>query len=203
MQDFAGEIAKILFKTNAIRFGEFTLTSGIKSPIYVDLRRIPSYPSYFKRIVGMMDEAAKRISEKYDCIVGVATAGIVWGSVLAYIQGKPFAYARGKRKEHGMARLVEGIVEGYKVLLVDDVATTGSSLAAAARAVIDSGGVPVAAMVIVDREQGAREALSSLGIELYRLATLREILEAAARQGLIDRDTVNKVLSSLYSEEAR
>jgi orotate phosphoribosyltransferase len=203
MQEWAVELAEILFESGAVAFGEFTLTSGIRSPIYVDLRRLPSYPTHFRRVIAMLGELADSIRESYDCIVGVATAGIVWGAVLAYVKSKPFAYVRGKRKEHGLGRLVEGGVEGCRALLVDDVATTGSSLASAAKAVIEEGGRPVAALVILDREQGARENLAPMGVKLYAVATLREVLTAAAEKGLVEREVVSKVLSSLYGGEAR
>ncbi len=200
MRGEAVELAEILFKTRAIAFGEFTLTSGIKSPVYVDLRRLPSYPREFRRVVSMLSSILEEFKDRVNCIVGVATAGIVWGSVLAYLHSRPFAYFRGKRKEHGTGRLVEGEVASCNAVIVDDVATTGSSLAAAVEAVRSEKGNPIAALVIVDREQGAREKLRELGVELRAVATLREVLRAAARMGLASAEDVNRVLTLLYGE---
>ena len=199
MREEVVELARILFSIGAIKFGEFTLTSGAKSPVYVDLRLLPSHPREFQAVIRMLDEKLRKaLGAGANCIVGVATAGIVWASVLAYLEGLPLAYVRKERKEHGTRRLVEGRVEGCKAVIVDDVATTGSSLASAVEAVRGSGGETIAALVIVDREQGASERLAGLGVTLYRVATLREILEAAAKLGLADADTVSRVLSQLY-----
>ena len=201
MQENIEKLAKILFELGAIRFGEFKLSSGLTSPVYIDLRLIPSYPDAFRSLVSMLRTAFKAASKEHgaNCVVGVATAGIVWASVIAYLESLPLAYVRGEKKGHGTGKIVEGRVEGCRAIIVDDVATTGGSIASAVESVRKAGGAVVAALVIVDREQGARERLRELGVELYSVATLREVLEAAARLRLVDRDIVNKVLTRLYS----
>jgi orotate phosphoribosyltransferase len=175
-----------LYDAGMIRIGEFKLTSGATSPVYVDLRVLPSHPEMFRLVAARL--ACKASEIDHDYIVGVATGGVPLASVAAYILGKPFGYVRPSRKGHGTGRTVEGKPEGRRVLIIDDVATTGSSLEAAAKAVEEAGGSPVAALVVVDRFQGARERLKKLGIGLYSLSSLPEILEALVESGRLGRD---------------
>lgn len=105
----------------------FTWASGIKSPIYCDNRIALSYPEVRSHIIS----ALKVISEKYpetDVIAGVATAGISWGAILADHTNKPFVYIRSHAKDHGKKNLIEGrLNQGLKVLIVEDLISTGGS----------------------------------------------------------------------------
>ncbi len=184
----------------ALRLGSFKLSSGTVSPVYLDARSLLQSPRAYRLVAAGLTELMYRMEDKYggfDAIVGVATGGVPWATMLAYVSGKPLGYARPRRKQHGLGRTVEGARTG-RVLLVDDVATTGGSLAAAAEAVREHGGRPVAAAVIVDREQGARELLAEHGVKLHSLTTLRSLLQAAAGMGLLDRREVERVISTLY-----
>ncbi|ABM79986.1 orotate phosphoribosyltransferase [Hyperthermus butylicus] len=199
MNSYALDLADVLVEAGAIRFGEFRLSSGSTSPIYIDMRIVPSKPQLFRRVLGMLAEKLNDVRE-VDVVVGVATAGIIWATGLALLSEKPLAYVRPKRKEHGLQRVVEGIVEGRRVLVVDDVATTGSSLASAVESLREAGAEPVAAMVIVDREQGAVERLADYGVKLYSLATLREIIHAMVVKGYLDPAEATRLINLLYGE---
>lgn len=192
-------LARLLVETGALQLGEFTLTSGLKSLVYIDLRRLPSYPTAFRAVLTLLHAAT--LEAEYDTVVGVATAGIAWATGLALYTGKPMAYVRSGRKQHGLGRRVEGLVEGRRALVVDDVATTGGSLAAAVEALRAAGAEPVYALVIVDREQGARERLAEAGVELLRVATLRGVLRAAVEEGLVPREDAQRVIDQLYGGE--
>ncbi|BEP17389.1 orotate phosphoribosyltransferase [Pyrofollis japonicus] len=190
-------LAGLLIRIGAIKFGEFVLSSGARSPIYVDLRIVPSFPDVFRRVLAMLSGLVASEAGDAETIVGVATGGLPWATGVALSLGLPLAYVRSEKKGYGTGRRVEGVVRGCSVI-VDDVATTGSSLASAAEAVREAGGRPCYAVVVVDRGQGAGERLSGLGVRLLRLATLREVLEAAGEEGLVERETVLRVIRELY-----
>ncbi len=173
MQGEACWLARELLEAGALAFGEFVLSSGLRSRVYVDLRRLLSRPGAVRRLA--VELAGAVLALGADSVAGVATAGIPWATLAAYVLGLPAAYVRAERKRHGTSRLVEGSVAG-RVVVVDDVATTGSSLAAAVEALRGEGASVAAALVVVDRCQGAYARLRSLGVELYALYTLPDLL---------------------------
>ena len=129
--EFVKEFATFLHEKGIIKFGDFTLASGKKSSYYVDLRLVPSYPHEFRRMVKYLEnEITNDIGlEKFDSIVSVPTGGLVIASALAIETVKPLIYVRSKPKDYGTSKSVEGkIWEGMKVVMIDDVATTGGSV---------------------------------------------------------------------------
>ncbi len=136
-------IALELLKTNAVQLSPdklFTWASGIKSPIYCDNRRLLSYPESRSII---KDAFVRILTEKYsqaDIIVGVATGGIAIGALAADVLQKPFAYVRSESKNHGMGNRIEGIVrQGQKVVVIEDLVSTGGSSIAAVEALREAG----------------------------------------------------------------
>ena len=188
-------IAVELFNKGMIKIGHFKLTSGIESPFYIDLRKLYSYPELARRIV--YEIIARFEIEKYDVIVGIATAGIALAAYIAALTGKPMAYIRMERKEHGMRNIIEGEVANRKCIIIDDVATTGGSIERAYKALKEAGSKPTAAGVIVDREQGARERLARIGLEFYYLVTAKELFAELHKHGLISEDIYINILRYL------
>jgi len=170
-------IEEILWEIGAVKLGEFKLTSGKISNVYIDLRKLPSHPQAFRQVVALLVEKAKQ--HTFDCICGVAVGGLPLATAVSYELSKPLIYARREKKTHGTMRQLEGDYNrGAKALLIDDVATTGGTLLDTAN-LLRSEGLEVArALVVVDRGEGAREALQSEGIVLESLTTLSKILEA-------------------------
>ncbi len=168
-------LSRLLASRGAVLRGDFVLASGRRSSVYIDARLLLGDPAAFSEALDLLAGVAP--PGEYS-VLGVATAGIPWAAGLALRQGRPLGYVRVERKGHGRDRLVEGSPPRGPVVLVDDVATTGGSLAAAAEAARREGYEPIAALVLVDRGEGARERLSGMGVELRSVATLREILEA-------------------------
>ena len=191
-------LAKILLETKALRFGEFVLSSGAKSSIYIDMRTIISKPKYFRLILALLASRLAPLHGEIDGIVGVATAGIPWATGLALYLGLPLAYVRPEPKKHGMGKQVEGNVEGLRLVVVDDVATTGGSLAKSINTLRLAGGKPRYALVIVDRMQGAQERLAQLGIRLLSIAKLPEILDYLEENRLVDLGLIRRAKAELY-----
>ncbi|MEM1873887.1 MAG: orotate phosphoribosyltransferase [Acidilobaceae archaeon] len=191
------ELAEAMVERRALMVGEFTLTSGRKSRFYLDLRRLLGDPESFSRTVEMLLDKAREL-EPYETVVGLATAGIPWATAIALLSGKKLAYARSEVKEHGTRSSVEGLLEGEETrcILVDDVATTGGTIERAARTLRDSGVCRVeAALVILDRLQGARENLEKAGVKLHAVATIADVVECLAKRGLLDEKTAEAILS--------
>jgi orotate phosphoribosyltransferase len=135
-------IAQLLLEKQAVKIQPnepFTWTSGIKSPIYCDNRLLISYPDAINTVTLAFKELLN--SSSFDVIAGTATAGIPWAAFLAYELDKPMIYVRSKPKEHGTKSQIEGVVPvGKKVLIVEDLVSTGKSSIAAVKAVRDEGG---------------------------------------------------------------
>ncbi len=182
----AGLLARLLARCGALLVGEFKLSSGAVSPVYIDARRLLGDPEARAAVSSMLAAHAAEIMDEVDVVAGMATAGIPWATLLASMYGKPLAYVRSRSKQHGLGRLLEGAeCRGKRVLLVDDVATTGGSLLRGVAAVRGEGGVVDYALVIVDRGQGAAERLSEEGVRLLALATLKDILASMLEAGLL------------------
>jgi len=136
-------VASILLEKEAVKIqptNPFTWTSGIKSPIYCDNRLLISYPDAFNTIVLAFKEMI--VKKKFDVVAGTATAGIPWAAFLAYELDLPMIYIRKEAKAHGTKSQIEGVMEkGAKVLIVEDLVSTGKSSIAAVQAVRKEGGV--------------------------------------------------------------
>jgi orotate phosphoribosyltransferase len=140
--NISSEVAKRLLQIKAIKLSPqkpFTWASGILSPIYCDNRIVLSHPEVRDFIKNCLVEKSKDFGN-FDAVAGVATAGIAHGMLLADALGLPYAYIRSKPKEHGRQNLIEGeLQEGAKVLVVEDLISTGGSSLAAVEAVRRTG----------------------------------------------------------------
>jgi len=201
--DRKDRMANILFKIDAVKFGVYKLSSGKASPYYIDLRVIPSFPDAFREIC---DFYANYINEQiglknFDRIAGIPLAGIPFASQIAYNLKKPFLYVRKGVKLHGRERRVEGVlISGDKVLLVDDLLTTGLTLKKAADAVKAEGGVITDAVVFLDREEGGRQLLEKSGVKLHPLLKISEIANTLYEIGAIDEESLKTILKQIKKQ---
>ncbi len=198
--EFVKEFATFLHQNGIIKFGDFTLASGKKSSYYVDLRLVPSYPHEFRKMVKFLEnEIAQNIGlDKFDSIVSVPTGGLVIASALAIETVKPLIYVRSKPKDYGTSKSVEGkIHEGMKVLMIDDVATTGGSVVNAIKSLKDENIAISDAYVIVNRMEGADEALSGLGVRMHSILNILQITEALFEENLVDKTVLEKVKNQI------
>ena len=172
-------LARGLAEIGAVKRGRFVLSSGRESSVYVDLRIVPAHPALYRLALSLLHAEAYPFTSRGAGLLGVATGGVPWAAGLAVLSGAPMGYVRPERKGHGRGRLVEyGLPAGSRVVLVDDVATTGGSLLRAAEAVEREGYTVEAALVLVDRGEGARERLREAGVELRSVLGLAELMEA-------------------------
>ena len=194
--EFVKEFVTFLHQKEIIKFGEFTLASGKSSSYYVDLRLVPSYPHEFRMMIKYLEnQITEDIGlENFESIVSVPTGGLVIGSALAIETVKPLIYVRSKPKNYGTSKSVEGkIHDGMKVVMIDDVATTGGSVVNAIKLLTDVN-VPVKdAYVIVDRMEGADEALADLGVKMHSILNILQIVEILYEQKMINIEILEKV----------
>lgn len=185
-------LASKLLETGAVRIQPdqpFTWASGLKSPIYCDNRILLSFPEIRTCVIDLMVKVLKDF-EFFNTIAGVATAGIPHGALLADRLKLPFAYIRSKPKEHGRQNLIEGLIrDNAKVLVVEDLISTGMSSLQAVQAVRD---VPAkVAGVIAIFQYGlpkARQAFAEAHCPYATLTDFETIIEVAAEQQMISPD---------------
>jgi len=199
------QVGILLIKNSAIKFGDYILSSGKKSPYYIDLRQTISSPitmdwigNSLTRII--VNEIGR---DKIDKILGVPTAGVPFATVVSQKLGIPLIYYRQARKEHGVRKKVEGILDrNDRVLVVDDLITTGESVIEAAEVVRDQGGVVNELVVLLDREQGGQQRLRSCRIEPHVLFKISDAMAWLHKVGLID-DGIFETLKKYIEEEGR
>lgn len=198
--DFVKEFATFLYQNGAIKFGNFKLSSGKESPYYIDLRLVPSFPHQFRKMIKTLQNSiSEKIGfENFDCIASVPTSGLVIASALAIEIVKPLIYIRQKPKEYGTENVIEGkISKGTRVLLVDDVATTGLSLINAIKPLKNEGMIVTDAFTIINRFEGAREALAAENIRLYEITDIITLAITLHKGGLVDDKTLNALKNTL------
>ena len=194
------EACKVLARIGAVKFGIFKLTSGKTSPYYIDLRLVPSFPDAFRFIC---DAYATMIEnelglENFERIAGVPTSGIPFAAVVAFRLEKPFLYVRKEIKMHGRERRVEGLLApGHRIILLDDLITTGKTLASAAEAIRKEGGEVEHAFVLIDRQEGGRKTLAEAGVKLHALMTVREMARMMLEMGAIEEEQYELILSQV------
>lgn len=199
-EETALPVASRLLEIEAIKLNyknPFTWSSGWKSPVYCDNRLALSYPAIRTYI---KENLAKVVNSNYpeaECIAGVATAGIPQGALVAEHLKLPFIYVRPKPKEHGMGNLIEGkITKGQKVVLIEDLISTGGSSLKAAQAVQEAGFEVIGMVAIftygfVVAEQNFLKA----SIPLICLSDFSHLLEQAVTSNYIGIDQLDYVKS--------
>jgi len=192
----AGPVAAKLLEIEAIKLNikqPFTWASGWKSPIYCDNRLALSYPPIRAYIRNSIVSAIRETFPDVECISGVATAGVPQGAMVADALELPFVYVRPKPKDHGMENLIEGkITKGQKVVLIEDLISTGGSSLKAAKAMKDAG-FKVLGMIAIFTYgfQVAVQNFEDADVKLVCLSDFSALLkEAVAKNYIKDDDLV-------------
>ena len=165
-------IAELLRENGAVEFGDFTLASGRKSSYYLDVKKAVTHTAV---LMAIGEEMARRAD--FDVVAGVAVGGISIAVATAIASSKPYAIIRSAGKSHGTGGRIIGNISGKRVLLVEDVTTSGGSVIGGIEE-LRAGGAEIDTVVtVVDREAGAAEALGRLGVHLVALATARDVVQ--------------------------
>lgn len=212
-QDFdraaAETTAGILLETKSVHFSPdqpFTFTSGRKSPVYIDCRRLISFPRARARLMDLAcDMITRRIGfESLEAVAGGETAGIPFAAWIAERLGLPMLYIRKKPKGFGRMAQIEGeFAEGDRVLLVEDLASEGTSKLNFIQAIREAGGVVTDTFVVFHYGifPSSVASLTSVGVALHALATWHDVLDLAERRGSFTPTQYQAIKSFLDAPE--
>ena len=166
------QLAKRIADVSLLR-GEFTLRSGRKSNYYLDKYRFETQPDVLSALGKML---AERVTPDIVRIAGAELGAVALAAATAMACGKPFVIIRNQKKDYGTSKLIEGVLEkGEKVLIVEDVLTTGGQVIEAAKTLKDAGAVVDTIIAIIDREEGARQNIESAGYKFEALFTTTDL----------------------------
>lgn len=170
------QLIKDLYSIGAIKFGTFTLVSGLKSNYYIDLRFLISYPAILRKVARAFSTLLQHIS--YDRMCAIPYTGLPLVGAISVVNNDPWMYMRKERKNHGTGNLIEGeYKKGERIVLIDDVIATGGSKTDAIKPLENEGLIVKDIVVLVDREQGGKEDIIAKGYNLHSVYKVSEILE--------------------------
>jgi orotate phosphoribosyltransferase len=164
----------MLISSDAIRFGDFTLASGRKSRFYIDIKKAITQPAILKKIAS---EVLMK-NPPFDAVAGVAVGGVPLAVAVSLESGKPYVVIRKEQKAHGLASLIIGEVSGKRVLLVEDVTTSGGSALFGIEQLRSAGAVVEEVITVVDRDEGAGKTLSDLNVKLTPLVSMKDLIDS-------------------------
>jgi len=194
-------LADALLEIGAVRFGEFRLKSGKRSPIYFDLRLLSSYPRLLNQVAAAYLPLLSGL--QYDHLAAVPYAALPIGTALALLTGKSMIYPRKEVKEYGTKAAVEGrYAQGERAVVVDDLATTGGSKLEAIERLRAAGLVAEDVVVLIDRQSGAVEQLRGHGVRMHAVFSMGQLLDHWEAAGRLEAGQVQRARRFLEEERA-
>ena len=170
-------IAESLLACGAVKFGDFTLTSGAKSPYYVDVKAASTDPTTLKLIAHKMAQLAAR-NGPFDAVAGMELGAVPLATAVSLEANLPLLIIRKGERKHGTGKRIEGrATKGLNVFVVEDVTTSGKSTLEAVEVLRAAGATVDYACVVVDRESGAVKALADAKVHLDALANVSTLLD--------------------------
>jgi orotate phosphoribosyltransferase len=189
------DLILFLFDRNAIKIGNFTLSSGRKSRLYLDLRILQSYPLYFRKTISLLKNLIQsQIGfESFDYICSVPTSGTIFGSALSYELFKPHIYIRKDLKSYGTQKKIEGALEpNSKILFVDDVITTGHSILSGIESLTNHS-VISGVVVLVDRQQRSPDLFDHFALKIRSAIPILRIIKILNDNARIDKNEYDAI----------
>jgi orotate phosphoribosyltransferase len=175
MENNKNELIKLLKDNQVVKYGKFTLSSGKKSDYYVDMKRAITDPIILSKIAEIISKKIDTL--QIDKIAGPALGAIPIVTAVSIESTIPMLMIRKSKKGYGTSELIEGDLQnGDRVIVLEDVTTTGNSLIKAVKAVISNGGIVEKAYVIVDRNEGAIANLKDEGVNLEPIVTVNDFI---------------------------
>lgn len=191
-----------LHSIGALKFGSFTLKSGLQSPFYVDLRITVSHPNLLSQIADAL--LAASASTSYHRLCGVPYTALPFATVMCIKSGTPMVMRRKEAKAHGTKRLIEGTWHEHNVcLIVEDLVTSGMSVLETVRPLTDVGLKVTDVVVLLDRQQGARDNLSNNGLNLHAVFTVSDMLDVLVEEGKIESTVRDEVVNFTNSNKVQ
>ncbi|GAB4503079.1 MAG: bifunctional orotidine-5'-phosphate decarboxylase/orotate phosphoribosyltransferase [Anaerolineales bacterium] len=185
-------LADGLLEAGCVKFGEFTLKSGLKSPIYLDLRRLISHPHLLEQVASSYLPILQALS--FDRLAALPYAAIPIATAISLQGNYPMIYPRKEAKEYGTKAEIEGEYHpGETVAVIDDLATTGGSKFEAIEKLTAAGLTVRDVIVLVDRQSGAKEALEEAGYRLHAVLTITQLLDYWEQTGKVERKKIVEV----------
>jgi uridine monophosphate synthetase len=193
------KVAEGLLQAGCVRFGSFTLKSGIQSPIYIDLRQLVSFPELLKEVASAYIPILKDL--QYDRIAGLPYAAIPIATAISLQTSRPMLYPRKEVKEYGTQASIEGHYQaGERVVLIDDLATTGGSKFEAIQKLEEAGLIIKDVVVLIDRQSGADQALAQSGYHLHAVFTIGQLLDYWEVSGHIPAEQIKTAREFLENQ---
>jgi uridine monophosphate synthetase len=190
-------IADGLLSAGCIKFGEFTLKSGLKSPVYIDLRQIISYPKLLAEVAQAYLPIISGL--QFSRLAGLPYAAIPIATAISLAGNYPMIYPRKEVKTYGTKAEIEGEYHpGETVLVIDDLATTGGSKFEAIEKLTGAGLVVKDIVVLVDRQSGAKESLQQAGYSMHAVLTIRQLLDYWEASGKVGKDQITATREFLH-----
>lgn len=193
-------LADGLLEAGCIKFGDFTLKSGLQSPIYIDLRQLVSRPSLLRQVGEAYLPTLKQL--KFDRLAGLPYAAIPIATAISLAGNYPMIYPRKEAKSYGTKAEIEGEYHtGETAVIIDDLATTGGSKFEAIEKLTGAGLVVKDVVVLVDRQSGARESLEQAGFSLHAVLTISQLLDYWEATGKVEKDKIQATRKFLKMDE--